>query len=475
MFSYRPGEPLGDYMLHFKLAANAGRGESFEVVNAASRFLDSACYVRSSGKLTCTTCHNPHDVLRGEAARVRYAQVCRTCHDSPVHRQPASGDCVSCHMPKRRTDDAVHVIMTDHLISRRPVLGDLLAAKQESHESGDSSYLGPVVPAYPARLSSSDALYLAVAQVREAANLTEGIATLQRALARWSPKTPEFHHELGEAHRAAGKPREAAAAYEQALARSPGFVPSVRGLGLAYAAAGDAKRATERLEEAVSIDPGSVEALNALGSTYQERGRIAESIATLQRAVAANAEAPEPFLNLGAALAASGNIAAAAAALNEAIRLRPDFAAAHNNLAIVLERQGQGALARRHFEQAVRLSPNYADARSNLGLHFARLGDWPQALEHLQHAVRLAPSPGAFTNLGTVLAKMGDLTAALEQYRRALELDSEFARARLNLARTLIETHRQSEAIAHLRVLLRSHAPEVRTAAGELLKLAERP
>ena len=29
-------------------------------------------------------------------------------------------DCVACHMPKTRTDDAVHIVITDHRIQRGP-------------------------------------------------------------------------------------------------------------------------------------------------------------------------------------------------------------------------------------------------------------------------------------------------------------------------------------------------------------------
>jgi hypothetical protein len=31
-----------------------------------------------------------------------------------------SEDCITCHMPKRRTEDVEDVAMTDHLIQRRP-------------------------------------------------------------------------------------------------------------------------------------------------------------------------------------------------------------------------------------------------------------------------------------------------------------------------------------------------------------------
>ncbi len=88
-------------------------------------------------------------------------------------------------MPRRRTDDAVHVVMTDHLIARRPPAGDLLAEKPERAETAADSYHGEVVPYYPAKLASTadNELTVAVAQVREQSNLTDGFAAAEKAIA----------------------------------------------------------------------------------------------------------------------------------------------------------------------------------------------------------------------------------------------------------------------------------------------------
>src|SRR5436190_216190 len=84
---------------------------------------------RPARAMTCTTCHNPHEASRGAEASAHYAQVCRQCHSNGSHT--ASGDCIACHMPKRRTDDVVHAVMTDHYIQRRKPNRDLLAAVTE--------------------------------------------------------------------------------------------------------------------------------------------------------------------------------------------------------------------------------------------------------------------------------------------------------------------------------------------------------
>src|SRR6185436_5674782 len=110
-FSYKPGEPLADFALHFDEAPGKGHDDKFEIVNSAYRLRRSACFQRSEGRLLCTTCHNPHDIPRGETAARHYNGVCRQCHSQVESgNHPRSDDCVSCHMPKRRTDDVVHAV-----------------------------------------------------------------------------------------------------------------------------------------------------------------------------------------------------------------------------------------------------------------------------------------------------------------------------------------------------------------------------
>ncbi len=118
-FSYRPDEPLARFVMFFDHAPGTGHDEKFEIVNSAYRFRKSRCFLESkAGALVCTSCHDPHDVLHGRAAADQADGVCRTCHTASSGPHMRDGDCVACHMPKRRTEDVVHAVMTDHRIQR---------------------------------------------------------------------------------------------------------------------------------------------------------------------------------------------------------------------------------------------------------------------------------------------------------------------------------------------------------------------
>src|SRR5437899_1173682 len=107
-------------------------------------------------------------------------------------------------MVKRRTEDAVHVVMTDHAIRR--VAREDTAPRAERH---DADYRGEVVLLYPQAVSGAETeLYLAVAQVKDGANLGAGIPRLRAAIERGRPAAGEFYFELADAYRRNGQAAE---------------------------------------------------------------------------------------------------------------------------------------------------------------------------------------------------------------------------------------------------------------------------
>src|SRR6185312_10569016 len=110
-FSFKPGEPLSNFLLAFDHAPGTGHDDKFEIVgSSAYRLRKSQCFLKSNGAMTCQTCHDPHSIPRGQAAVKYYAAACRQCHGAAFQakvtagQHTASEECASCHMPKRRTE-----------------------------------------------------------------------------------------------------------------------------------------------------------------------------------------------------------------------------------------------------------------------------------------------------------------------------------------------------------------------------------
>ena len=137
-------------------------------------------------------------------------------------------------MPKRRTDDVVHVVMTDHYIQRNRPSRDLLAPiTEETAGTNTSDYAGDVALYYPPDLppTPDNEFYVAVAQVIQNSNLEDGIPRLKAAIERFRPEEGEFYFVLAEAYRNRNALGLAIGMYREALERRPDFWPALHMLG----------------------------------------------------------------------------------------------------------------------------------------------------------------------------------------------------------------------------------------------------
>jgi len=476
-FSYRPGEPMSDFILNFDHAPGTGRDDKFEIVNAAYRLRRSACFLKSSGRMLCTTCHNPHDAPRGEEAERHYSAVCRKCHASAFDRQVEAGKhtraagCVDCHMPKRRTDDVVHVIATDHYIQRRKPAGDLLADRPERHDTGARAYRGPVVLYYPETLphTPENDLDLAVAQVKQGSNLAQGIAHLTAAIEKYSPQQPEYYLELAEALQNNGQLAKALPMYREAVRRSPNFAVGQQKLGTALRRSGQYAEAAEVLKQAASVAPDVALTWHELGLTYRALGKSADARAAIGKAVELDPDLPEAHNNLGIIWFAGGEGSRAESAFREAIRIRPDYADAHGNLANLLSGAGKYAEAREQFEITSRLRPGDAATRYNYAMLLGRTSQFDQAQRELEASLRADPGfADAHELLGDLLMASGKAQDAVLHYREALRIKPESSRSHLGLGAALVATGDLSGAVPHLRKAATDAA--TREQAAELLR-----
>jgi Flp pilus assembly protein TadD len=455
--SYKPGEQLGDYNLYIDRASSS-QTDRFEIVDAAYRLRMSACF--RSSQMTCLTCHDPHQPHHTSTSTTHYLATCQGCHQSVSHKTslPANADCLSCHMPKRRTEDAVHVVMTDHYIKRLKPPGDLLAPMAEAAVEPEGR--DKVMLYYPAQIAAADnELYLATAEVEHGTDL--GLGHLQNAIARYSPVEPEFYVALGNGYSKAGKQDEAIHWYNEALRRKANFRPAIKRLAAALIIKGQFARATEILEQALALPPADDTMLSDLGNAYLRQGKFAQAEAALTRALAVNPEQPEAQNLLGLAALQQRNAVEAETRFRDALRSQPNFAGAHNNLGNLLTSAGKYQEAQYHFQRAISIDPGYAEAHYSYGLLLELAQQYDPAVTELEEAVRLAPKVAqAHDDLGDLLAARGDRVRAASEYRQAIQLNNNLPDAHTSLAGILVVEGKDEEAEKEFRIALRL-SPEV--------------
>ena len=404
---YQPGNPLGSFQIYFDHAPGSKYQDDFEIVSSAYRLRKSQCFLKSAGKLTCTVCHDPHDIPRGRPAADRYNAACATCHGSArttVADHASKTDCVGCHMPKRRTRDVVHAVMTDHLVQRRPPAGDPLSPIAEREEYDARQYRGEVIPYYPP--SGDNALYAAVAQVSQKANLAKGLPRLSAEIARQKPARPEFYLELGEAWLAAGKPSNAVAPLEEAQRRKPGSPVVTLNLAGALTESGQGTRAVTLLNQAVELTPDDALLWYQLGVTHTKAGREDQAIAALERAVALDPAQADAHNLLGAALAGSGNLDRAGKEFELALEINPDLPEALGNLGHLLAAHRDFARAVFYCARSIQLKPDDAEVRTNYAVALASLNRLEEAQQQIDAALKIDPNSPEALRFREVLRKL---------------------------------------------------------------------
>lgn len=433
-YSYQPGEPLSNVFFYFDHAPGKGHEEKFEIVSAAYRMRQSACFVKSDS-LTCVTCHDAH----GKARDTRRAP-CLGCHPSAHH--PAS-DCAECHMPKRRTEDAVHVVVTDHKIQRTPPRGDLLAERAERHPAESEEYRGEVVPyrTSPEPLPAVAPLYAALAQVMHGANLRSGIPRLSLALSATPSPPAEGYIALGTAMLEA-RSGWAEGAFREASRIQPDSATAQRLLGIRNFTTGSNSPAdhvaANYFRKAIALDPGDAASWYQLALLDSRSNRPGAAVEKARRAIAIDPDLLDAYNSLGVNLTAMGDTAGAEKAFRDALQIDPYFATAHGNLARLLGGRGFWSRATSHFDRAIRYRPLFAPDRYDYAVVLSRQNLIQAAREQAQSAINLAPGMvDARVLLGILYAAEGRLADAVRELDSAVKQNPEHARARQELDRVL--------------------------------------
>jgi len=348
-YSYRPGEPLGDYAVHYDYNEGAGHEDDFLIVSAAYRLRKSECF-QQSGDMTCTTCHDPHKSLPPEERAAHYRLVCLGCHE--VESAFQTTDCVQCHMPERRTKDVVRVVMTDHLIQRSKLDRDLLAPLEENADENMDWEAGSLVH-FPDGAELSGPLkdiYWAIGHAKETAD-TQAVSKLESALIQAAVDHPEPYFELAEMQVKLGRVEDAEKSYRRVIELDPEYVQAYNNFGNMLADTGRPEEAVRFLRKAIELDEGySADSYNNLGLAYIDMQQFAE--------------AEQSFLK-----AAKANIF---------------FADAHLNLGTLYFQQAKYAEAVKAFQQTLSIDPGVLKARSNLGIALLALGRIEEGVGYLE-------------------------------------------------------------------------------------------
>jgi hypothetical protein len=251
--AFVPGENLSDYVTHFVHSGELG--PNGRATSQWEALLQSECKRKSGDRLTCTTCHDPHNSPPAEQRVSYFRSRCLTCHGAPTfvtRHHPDQPDCSRCHMPREKSGDVAHEQVTDHRIQR-------LAAPSsaQTQRTADLTLVGGGTP-------SDRDLGLAYFQMANLGDQEAGhraMALLQQAERHeGDPPDPDLHRALGFLAHLAGDRAMATREYEATLRENPADSIAAGDLAILEARAGNAKAAITWLQNISQNDPGETTA-----------------------------------------------------------------------------------------------------------------------------------------------------------------------------------------------------------------------
>lgn len=253
---FRAGERLAEYASYFVL--KLGRRD-LKVTSHVEKLAASACKSKAGDALWCGTCHDPHN--NGDKSQA----ACLNCHQG-AHRQKER--CATCHMPRTKTVDGNHGVMTDHSIPRVQHLeqapgagtlqtflgsGDDRALGLAYAELGDGRALEHLRRAMPADWPVRLRLAVLEPDAGRAAQLYESVL-------RENPYEPVALVNLGSLLARQGRTEEAARMWQRALAVNPAIEEAVLNLAQIQ----PAREARELLQRYLEWNPVSKNARKRL-------------------------------------------------------------------------------------------------------------------------------------------------------------------------------------------------------------------
>jgi tetratricopeptide (TPR) repeat protein len=216
--------------------------------------------------------------------------------------------------------------------------------------------------------------------------------------------------------------------------------------------------AIEINQKALERDPVNPEIYLNLGDTYGNLGDYDKAVNAFRQAIALNAAIPEAYASLGVALGKQQAYDEAYACFGRALELDPLFSKVYYHWGSLLNQQRRFAEACMYLKHYYDAYPEDVDNLINYGLALTHTGDKQQGLALLKEAQKVdSDNPQIHFLMGTQYLLHNQLDKAVHHLRLALENNSHFVDAAINLSLALSESGSLEEATRTLRPFVRQY------------------
>ena len=284
---------------------------------------------------------------------------------------------------------------------------------------------------------------------RSVGDFTGAMGTLLRAEQR-SLKDAGLAAELGELYLAQGRPREALAAYQRAIALQPEELSHYLRSSEIWRTQGELGHALTVLWSGVEVVPQPATLYASIAELHLLRSDAESARAILEEAITELGDRPELLLAMGAVIQASGDTGAEAW-YAKIVAERPTNASAHVALANYFMQNDRADEAIAAYRHAISLNSQDAGQYAILGNALAALDRYEEAIDMYQQAMTLAPTQiDLYTQLARLYQDLELWDEAQEIYLRGMAIEPTDGIFLMQYADFFLQQGEESEALAIL-------------------------
>ena len=194
----------------------------------------------------------------------------------------------------------------------------------------------------------------------------DAAATRFKTLAARGIDSFESHYYYGQALVALARWREAAAQFDRAIPRLPGFAATYLALADCRVAIKDRHGAIDALRRGARAVPTDARIHRRLGELHRDSGDLQQAASSFRDAIARDPAEPSQWNSLGMIVGAGGDLVEAERLFREAVQRDAKEPRYTYNLGLTLQREHRASEAAPYFRKTLELNPGFSAARDRL-------------------------------------------------------------------------------------------------------------
>lgn len=341
-------------------------------------------------------------------------------------------------------DNGDQVTIPDRLMNMS--VSNLMQEANSLFDNGDYNAARPYYLAITKKDSTQAGVYKRLAEVEyQIYDLSAALDYLRTAI-ELEPNNEEYRARFNTINQIAQTMSDAQAAvnnqnydeavknFESVLNQYEDFAPAYYSMGLVNAIRDNTDEAIEHLERAIELDPSNEKYAAALGNLSKQhyndgvaaikRGNLTTAEEELKKAVQINESFAQAYYMLGYISRRRGNVNQAIELYQTALEHAPKNEAAHYALGLAYKSVARNTQALEEFTTAADINANYSKAWHQKGEMLRQMDRYAEAVQAYQRAIQTDPqSVSSYEGLGLALMQQGKYQQAVNQFSTALGFD----------------------------------------------------